>query len=436
MLRDHFRVWGINNKNARVKRERQNYDSEAVGRVVRSRRARRNVGAGQQVTDANLKQLTLEDQLRSTNECLLATSHSSTPNYVEPEDTLYARRQSITAFVSRYGNAELAMAFCGPGELPSPLRTLEGEPFAMRTLKATVDFYTNFRETHKVLTFRGVESSPMIELTSELSHALQAVNKYSIDPAWPLLRKACLKVESRLRVEHPDSLVFLLKFLVHIKTTEDNGAAGRVCYHLANMSARKLGEEHPISLICSAARSGSMSPELCDKLFRIFQDRPVSHPRNEAIRDRRKIRALYSHVLMYQSRFPEADAVLVDLEVAQSNPCDKVGFLRQLADSKRRQKDTRAAEQALDAAWQILQSQGTEATSRGASIKDAFASVYEDAGDINACVHALRSALRCQKNPPKPEKMRRVAWLDSILRKQGKFVESSTLRQDHPDVFE
>jgi len=311
-----------------------------------------------------------------------------------------------------------------------------------RIIHGVAAFYRSFCETYGVPDFHAASSSAVIDMTNELTHALDAVNKHGIASGWKLLDEACHGAINSLkacRTCHPDSLVFLLKFLVYVSTSQDNGAKQKVCEYLAQMSSCLLGDTHPISLLCLALYKNLLLPELCETLFNIIQDpMPPRRGAQEVRVDLRAIRIFYSHILIYQDRYTQADELLIELRDTEPDPCRKVGPLRTLAYSKRRQMDIPAAKEALWSAWRILEAYGSHNTGCGALILEKLAEVSEDTYDMEAAEVHLFQALRIQSQSVSPDVAalrRRVARLDNALLSQGKLTESREVHQEYPGVF-
>ena len=217
MLRDRFKKWHIDTKNARGKRRRLAIEARsAVASSV-------DGSAAGVLTDDNLLTHTVAQAERVSGRQLLQNSRSSTPDH-----PLFAES--------------------------GPLREI---------LHGIANFYTAYSETHEVLSFRDAGSSSIIDFTNDLTHALDVINKYETPAGWQLLHRACHLADDCLKVSgnsHPDSLVYLLKFLVYVSTSGHDRAERRICEYLTQLSICRLGSSHPIALLCSCLLYTSPSP--------------------------------------------------------------------------------------------------------------------------------------------------------------------------------
>ena len=172
-------------------------------------------------------------------------------------------------------------------------------------------------------------------------------------------------------------------------------------------------------------------------MFNFILDPSQTQRGREVGEDLNKIRHLYSHTLIYQGQYATADELLLDLESSEVDPRGKIGPLRTLAHSKRKQKDFPAAKEALTSAWRIMETHGFESSSRGALILEKLAELSEDTSDLSTAEAYLFQALHIQKGFEGADAAalrRRVARLDRVLRQQKRYSVCEELHEEYPQV--
>ena len=429
MLRDRYRLWGLNNKNSCKARCN-------TGIVV----CRIRKGRSTSSDDTNLHS---EDLVSARNETLSmagggrlsrrrirrsACRHCHTA--FGPRDEGSARKASTLNVNSRTdGSTYRTMMAFAPTSKPAPALTIPpNDRYLRRACHAMASWY----EASLVeLDSHSYGNAGLGKVLDECDSTFE-VWRLGYSGIWTILQKIGIKIQACLSQQlHPLDLMNVAEYLICWTDGRDYDLVEPVVTLMRRLAGNQYGTEHPLPLLCGLLNDRTSLAQLCDANFALaesqyFPRMPVGVDTRVAMSDH------YARVLIRQDRYTEA------LECIPSGNVGHRGLLT-TAHCKRRQGLLAEAASALGAAWDDVVDRGQELSADALEVLDAHALFCYRTEDLNTAAHSWRERLKIllsMEDRDEMDVLYTVRRLEQMYRKGSKLQELECLRHSYPSAFE